>query len=443
MPNTQIPVQSALRLQDFPLAHVPHVPPPQSTSVSAPFFTLSEQLGAWQTLPVHTPDVQSALMRQDLTLAHAPHVPPPQSTSVSSPFFTLSEQLGAWQTLPVHTADAQSPAAAHACVATHVPHVPPPQSTSVSSPFFTLSEQLGAWQAFPVHTPDVQSPATEHACVATHVPHVPPPQSTSVSAPFFTPSAQVAAAQLPPVHTPEGHTVPQLPQLAGSAERLFSQPVAAFTSQSAKPTSQDAIPHAPAVQPGVPLATEQALPHAPQVVTLVSRSASQPSAGLALQSAKLTLQEEIPHAPLMQFGVALGTLQALPHEPQCDVLVLMFASQPFEEVLSQFPNPALQVPTPHVEPLQPAVAFAGAGHTLPHPPQWTASVVVSTHAAEQTTWPEPQQVDGAPVQVKPLSVTQVDEQPSLSAVFPSSHVSGPSTVPLPQPLTHCPPEAQR
>jgi hypothetical protein len=32
-----------------------HGAPPQSTSVSAPFLTPSEQVGAWQMLPVQTP----------------------------------------------------------------------------------------------------------------------------------------------------------------------------------------------------------------------------------------------------------------------------------------------------------------------------------------------------------------------------------------------------
>jgi hypothetical protein len=383
-------VQSKSLPQDLPAAHAPHVPPPQSTSVSAPFLTESEQPGTWHTFPVHTPDVQSALMRQDFTLAHAAHVPPPQSMSVSSPFFTESEQLGAWHTFPVHTPDAQSPATVHTFAAAHVPHVPPPQSTSVSPPFFTESEQLGAWHTFPVHTPDAQSAASVHTFVAAHVPHVPPPQSTSVSSPFFTPSVQVAAAQLPAVHTPEAHWLPQLPQLAGSAETLFSQPLEAVESQLAKFALHDAMPHAPDVQEAVPFAT----------------------------------------------------LHALLQAPQWDRLVDTFVSQPLEAVESQLPNPELQVEMPQVDAAHPAVALARLPQALPQFPQFWTSVAVSTHAAEQTTWPAPQHVEGVPVQVKPFSVAQEDEQPSPSDVFPSSHVSGPSTVPLPQPLTHWPPAAQ-
>jgi hypothetical protein len=36
-----------------------HVPPPQSPSVSFPFFTRSLHVGAWQTFAMQTPLVQS------------------------------------------------------------------------------------------------------------------------------------------------------------------------------------------------------------------------------------------------------------------------------------------------------------------------------------------------------------------------------------------------
>ena len=70
--------------------------PPQSGALSPPFFTLSEQEGAWHLRPVQTP------LRQLLAMAHVFPVPhpaqlPPQSMSVSSPFFTPSVQPAAWQ----------------------------------------------------------------------------------------------------------------------------------------------------------------------------------------------------------------------------------------------------------------------------------------------------------------------------------------------------------
>jgi hypothetical protein len=67
---------------------------------------------------------------------------PPQSTSVSVPFFAPSVHKGDWQ-VTLHTPLAQSPPALHASPTAHFGQVPP-QSTSDSDPFFTLSLQKGA-----------------------------------------------------------------------------------------------------------------------------------------------------------------------------------------------------------------------------------------------------------------------------------------------------------
>jgi hypothetical protein len=70
--------------------------PPQSTSVSWPFLTLSKHEApvAWQMPPPQDPLEQSALARQPLPSAQVGQVPPPQSTSVSLPFFWLSMHEG-------------------------------------------------------------------------------------------------------------------------------------------------------------------------------------------------------------------------------------------------------------------------------------------------------------------------------------------------------------
>jgi hypothetical protein len=99
-------VQSLGDMQARPLAHFAHEPP-QSTSVSLPFFTPS----------VHVP-------------AHGGHTLPPQSTPVSLPFFAPS----------VH-------------VPAHGGHTLPPQSTPVSLPFFTPSVHTGA-----LHENEMQTP---------------------------------------------------------------------------------------------------------------------------------------------------------------------------------------------------------------------------------------------------------------------------------------------
>jgi hypothetical protein len=94
-------------------------------------------------LLVQTPLRQSVSPEQSLPAAHAEQTAPPQSTSVSSWFFTLSSQAAAWQVLgsPVHTPLMQSPAPLQVCPALHLGHEEP-QSMSVSVPFFTPSEQL-------------------------------------------------------------------------------------------------------------------------------------------------------------------------------------------------------------------------------------------------------------------------------------------------------------
>src|SRR6266852_2810250 len=84
-------VQSPLPAHISPLAHVGQVPPPQSTSVSAPFFTPSRHVGGWQMPVVQTPLVQSAATRHIFRSAHGAQMPPPQSMSVSAPFFMPSE----------------------------------------------------------------------------------------------------------------------------------------------------------------------------------------------------------------------------------------------------------------------------------------------------------------------------------------------------------------
>jgi hypothetical protein len=83
--------QSLPMLQAFKSAHlVPHEPP-QSTSVSVPFFTLSLQLPVVQRLLVQTPLTQSLPAVQAKPPAQRVQLDePPQSTADSPPFLTLS-----------------------------------------------------------------------------------------------------------------------------------------------------------------------------------------------------------------------------------------------------------------------------------------------------------------------------------------------------------------
>jgi hypothetical protein len=150
----------------------------------------------WQTPLLQRPEPQSPLPVHILPLLHFGQLRPPQSTSVSVPFLTPSEQLGAWHLPTVHTLLWQSEPLVHILPDGHAGHVPPPQSMSVSMPFLTPSVQVGAgmfWQTPPVQKPELQSPFPVHILPAPHFPQVGPPQSTSVSAPFLTPSEQLGA----------------------------------------------------------------------------------------------------------------------------------------------------------------------------------------------------------------------------------------------------------
>src|SRR5262245_9592677 len=129
--------------------HLGQTPPPQSTSVSRPFCAMSVQeapltqrlfvqLLLWQSLPAthFWPAAQRAHM-----------LAPPQSTSVSPPFCTMSVQVAATQTRLRQVALWQSLAILHICpLAQALPcdEQLPPQSTSVSLPFMVMSPQVAA-----------------------------------------------------------------------------------------------------------------------------------------------------------------------------------------------------------------------------------------------------------------------------------------------------------
>jgi hypothetical protein len=101
-------------------------------------------------------------------MSHLRQLAPPQSTSVSLPFCTTSEQLGVWQRLPEQTELVQSVPTLHVLPGTQLPQVRPPQSTSVSSWFFTVSLHVAATHVALVHTKLAQSLAAPHFSPAEH-----------------------------------------------------------------------------------------------------------------------------------------------------------------------------------------------------------------------------------------------------------------------------------
>jgi hypothetical protein len=126
--------------------------PPQLRSVSSPLVEVSLQVLGAQWLAAHSPEVQSAATWQALVSAHFAQPVPPQSTSVSVPFFTRSAQLGAWQVPPAQTPLGQS------LPARHPTQVPAP--SHMIPPFEVQAEPavLGCWPGVPAtHVPVVQS----------------------------------------------------------------------------------------------------------------------------------------------------------------------------------------------------------------------------------------------------------------------------------------------
>jgi hypothetical protein len=149
-----------------PSEHTAHCGPPQSTSVSFAFFTMSEHVGR-HVEPEQLPPTQSLSCPQPSPGPHGPHDEPPQSASVSVPFCTVSEHVGAWHTPPVHTSLWQSALAAHFFASAHGAQSAPPQSVSVSAPFFTASAHVGATHWLIMQTWLAQSEAPRHS---THCP---------------------------------------------------------------------------------------------------------------------------------------------------------------------------------------------------------------------------------------------------------------------------------
>jgi hypothetical protein len=131
-------------LHIFPSSHLAQLPP-QSVSVSSPFFVLSLHIG----LMVHFSLMhccQSAhwLSKKHTEGSHPDGQSPPQSTPSSIPFLKPSEQLGALHTCPMSGTTTQnrlrlqSSSAVHFLSESHGWQLPP-QSTSLSSLFCTLS----------------------------------------------------------------------------------------------------------------------------------------------------------------------------------------------------------------------------------------------------------------------------------------------------------------
>jgi hypothetical protein len=168
MPELHTPVwQSLPELHILPPAQGRQDKPPQSTSLSVPFLTPSEQLAGAQRNIRQTPLAQSLPVLHTLKSPQGGHVPPPQSTSVSFPSLIPSRQVdGVVQTPALHAPLWQSEPVLQDLPAAHGTQCVPPQSTSVSSWFLTPSEQLAGRQ-----TSETQANELQQVSVWTVVPH--------------------------------------------------------------------------------------------------------------------------------------------------------------------------------------------------------------------------------------------------------------------------------
>jgi hypothetical protein len=318
--------------------------------------------------------------------------------------------------------------------------------TSQPSAGFPLQSAKPGLQAATTHAP-AEQPAVPFAieqtfpqppqwlalvCVFTSQP------SAGLPLQFAKPALQLATAQLPPLQpgVPFAieQTFPQEPQSATLVCVFTSQPSATFPLQFSKPALQLATAQLPALQPGVPFATEQAFPQEPQSATLVCVFTSQPSAGFKLQSANGALQLWTAQLPALQTGTPFATAHAWPQPPQFASSEPVFTSQPSAGFELQSANGALQLPTAQLPALQAGAPFATA-HTWPQPPQFATSPAVlisqpsaglvlqsvkpGSHAAMAHTSPTHSGV--------PLATAQATPQPPQLATSISMLISQPST----------------
>jgi hypothetical protein len=173
--------------------------------------------------------------------------------------------------------------------------------------------------------------------------------------------------QTPVVHVVEpfgfAQPFPQAPQFDVDVFVLTSQPVDARPSQFPNPVLH-AMVQAPSEQPGEPFVPLHTVPQAPQFETFVSVLVSQPLFELPSQFPNPALQVPSVQFPLTQDSLALARLHTAPQAPQLARLVFVFVSQPLLELPSQSPRPGLQVETPQTPPTQFGVP-PDAGQTLP------------------------------------------------------------------------------
>jgi hypothetical protein len=193
-----VAAQSDVAAQRWPSAQPLGVPPPQSTSVSAPFLTLSTPAA------LHRPVAQTPLSQSVLPVHTAPVVP--FDAQVICP------------ALPAQRPCAHCHAFVQAAPSSNGRmHLPPPQTNPAAQSLEILQEN-----------PSPQRAAQE------------PPQLTSVSSPFFFVSVppHVAGEQRGGAATAPGEALAIQKPVLQSASSLQTAPTVSFRRQMQLPSEQ-------------------------------------------------------------------------------------------------------------------------------------------------------------------------------------------------------------
>jgi hypothetical protein len=196
----------------------------------------------------------------------------------------------------------------------------------------------------------------------------------------------VFGLQTPDTHVAFGpQALPQKPQLFGSVLVLASHPSATWVSQSAKPTSHDAMAHAAITQSVVPCGTgPQMTPHPPQLLLSDTRFAH-------VRPQHVWLGGQVwfgPHVPTQTPPEqASPGGHALKQPPQLLGSSPMFVSQPFETTVSQSAKPGVHPRSAQAPAVQVGIALGKGPQTLPQAPQLDGSVCVSTQSGLQHVRP--------------------------------------------------------
>jgi hypothetical protein len=162
------------------------------------------------------------------------------------------------------------------------------------------------------------------------------------------------------------HALPQVPQWVVLVPVLVSQPLPTLLSQFPQPALHVMV-QAPPEHAGVPLAEEHAALHAPQWPTVELVFVSHPLDGLLSQLPQPVLQVVSEQTPVAHDSLAFGRSHSVPQPPQ-SVRVLSEVSQPLFGLPSQLPNPDRHdgVHTPATQEVVPLALV----HALPHSPQF-------------------------------------------------------------------------